>query len=334
MPALDLTGQVFGRLTVIRQNGKDNNNKIMWLCQCSCGTEKIVRGSDLRSGKVLSCGCLRQEKIKNTLKQKAILKQDNPSFYKDLTGLQFGRLTVIGFNKAITIQKRKELDNRFSYWDCQCDCGNIITTCSVNLTSGKTQSCGCLAKEVSTKNMQKIQPLGAKAKLQDLTGQYFNEILVLSRYKENTSYNRPKWVCKCHCGNIFITSGQALKSGDVQSCGCLGKSIGEHKIQRILSENSILFKREVKFEDLKDDNYLRFDFAIMNDNETIVKLIEFDGRQHFDKTSIWYTDKVILHDQMKNEYCKKHNIPLLRISYTDIDKINLDYLLNNTSLSI
>lgn len=332
MAKIDMTGQVFGRLTVIKENGRDNNNKIFWLCRCECGTEKNIRGSDLRSGKIMSCGCLNKEKIKEAGQKRSIQKKSNPSFYNDLTGQIFGRLTVLEFDREGTVQKREQLNNKFSYWKCQCECGNIVTVCSVNLTNGKTKSCGCLSKEISAESMKRVQPLGAQSVLKDLTGQYFNEILVIKRHEQNTCHNKVQWLCQCHCGNMFIVAGNVLTKGEVKSCGCIGRSIGEHKIQRILYENNIPFKREVKFEDLKDEGYLRFDFAILNNDNSIAKLIEFDGRQHSDKTSIWYTDKVIAHDQMKNNYCQANNIPLLRISYTELDVIDLDYLLNNITL--
>ena len=56
----------------------------------------------------------------------------------DLTGLRFGRLTVLGY------AFRK---NGYAYWLCKCDCGKEKTVLSGNLTSHKTQSCGCLQKE-------------------------------------------------------------------------------------------------------------------------------------------------------------------------------------------
>jgi hypothetical protein len=53
MQRIDITGQKFGRLTVLRHiAGKD------WLCLCECGKEKMVRNSNLKSGGVRSCGCL------------------------------------------------------------------------------------------------------------------------------------------------------------------------------------------------------------------------------------------------------------------------------------
>ena len=59
MPALiDITGQVFGRLTVIsRSQGKNTR----YLCKCICGTETIVQSGNLRTGHTQSCGCLNRE---------------------------------------------------------------------------------------------------------------------------------------------------------------------------------------------------------------------------------------------------------------------------------
>lgn len=53
----DLTGQRFGKLTVIRRVSDDRNRNRMWLCRCDCGNEKIVGGRHLYSGATTSCGC-------------------------------------------------------------------------------------------------------------------------------------------------------------------------------------------------------------------------------------------------------------------------------------
>lgn len=54
----DLTGQKFGRLTVIQQEGRSKSNRALWLCKCECGGEKIVNGAYLQNGGTRSCGCL------------------------------------------------------------------------------------------------------------------------------------------------------------------------------------------------------------------------------------------------------------------------------------
>lgn len=62
---IDLTGQRFGRLTVIERAGKTNDGHRKWLCQCDCGKTTVVAGNDLKKekGATRSCGCLRLVKI-------------------------------------------------------------------------------------------------------------------------------------------------------------------------------------------------------------------------------------------------------------------------------
>jgi hypothetical protein len=72
----DLTGQQFGRLRVLKLNGKNKWGNYLWLCQCSCGNEKIVASGKLLSGNTQSCGCYQQE-------------CRGQSSLNDLTGQQF-----------------------------------------------------------------------------------------------------------------------------------------------------------------------------------------------------------------------------------------------------
>jgi hypothetical protein len=61
MKFLDLTGQRFGRLLVVERDENDENDKVVWKCQCDCGTITFVRTSSLREGTTKSCGCLHRE---------------------------------------------------------------------------------------------------------------------------------------------------------------------------------------------------------------------------------------------------------------------------------
>lgn len=60
MRKLDLTGQKYHRLTVL-EIAPAINNRSAWQCQCDCGTTKIVKTNELRSGDTKSCGCWNQE---------------------------------------------------------------------------------------------------------------------------------------------------------------------------------------------------------------------------------------------------------------------------------
>jgi len=59
---IDLTGQKFGKLKVIK-DARGGHNQLVWLCRCDCGKEKKVLGADLRRGNVKSCGCWKKERL-------------------------------------------------------------------------------------------------------------------------------------------------------------------------------------------------------------------------------------------------------------------------------
>lgn len=59
-PAIDMTGQRYGRLTVLARAGT-NSTGAQWLVKCDCGTIKKVTGRFMRRGLTKSCGCLRKE---------------------------------------------------------------------------------------------------------------------------------------------------------------------------------------------------------------------------------------------------------------------------------
>lgn len=69
-PAIDHTGDVFGRLTVLRRAGSrpQGGGKPRWVCQCECGNIVDVPGARLRSGDTRSCGCFRRDRAGNLFK--------------------------------------------------------------------------------------------------------------------------------------------------------------------------------------------------------------------------------------------------------------------------
>ena len=71
---LQLIDQKFGRLLVKTEAGWDKYGQSMWKCQCECGQYVIVRGSCLKSGNTQSCGCLRKERIRESLTKHGMSK--------------------------------------------------------------------------------------------------------------------------------------------------------------------------------------------------------------------------------------------------------------------
>ena len=59
--AIDLTGQRFGRLTVLQREARPGAGHAVWLCVCECGLACEVEGQALRRGAQVSCGCHARE---------------------------------------------------------------------------------------------------------------------------------------------------------------------------------------------------------------------------------------------------------------------------------
>ena len=71
----DLTGQKFGRLTVIEFSHRERHGfertYIHWRCICECGNETVVRAGNLKQGTTKSCGCLHRERCGNMNRKRA-----------------------------------------------------------------------------------------------------------------------------------------------------------------------------------------------------------------------------------------------------------------------
>lgn len=119
----DLSGQRFGRLTVIGRDLNGPAGASKWICKCDCGNMISVRRNHLVSGQTTSCGCA---------KKGVNLKPLVP-------GQRFGRLVV----QEMTDKKS---GNTYIY-KCLCDCGKECYVSRAHLVNGNTQSCGCLQKE-------------------------------------------------------------------------------------------------------------------------------------------------------------------------------------------
>lgn len=66
-PSVDLTGQKFGRLTVVCRALSPTTcgrQKIRYVCKCECGTFTVVLAESLVSGGTKSCGCLRRDRMR------------------------------------------------------------------------------------------------------------------------------------------------------------------------------------------------------------------------------------------------------------------------------
>ena len=169
----------------------------------------------------------------------------------------------------------------------------------------------------------------------NLIGQKFYNLTVLEEVPkaERRQSDKVEWKCQCDCGNIHYASTNSLTTGAISSCGCQ-RSKGEYKINTLLFEHQVNYQTQYWFKDLKDKSYLYFDFAILNEDGSLYCLLEYQGIQHYDPSVLHgsWKNTPQEHDKMKKEYCKKHNIKLIEISYVDFNIIDWEYLKNKLSL--
>lgn len=209
-------------------------------------------------------------------------------------------------------------------WLCLCDCGNYCKTDSNQLKNGRKKSCGCWRKENAA--------IQARGRYDNLTNQHFHKLI--AKEYIGSGPGGPLWRCECDCGNKnFVTTAHHLTSGNTQSCGCL-KSKGEENIVQILQQNNIIFIQQHVFTNLKYESGIpvRFDFYLPDYN----RLIEFDGKQHFEPTGGWATKENFIrnqkNDKIRNKYTLEHNIPLVRIPYWERDNITLEMIMGDKYL--
>lgn len=138
-----------------------------------------------------------------------------------------------------------------------------------------------------------------------------------------------KILIECPKGHRFETKYNAFQQGN--RCPHCNESKGEREISQILCELNIEYIKQYRFEDCKFKYTLPFDFCLPKYNI----LIEYDGELHY-KVSKHHggLDRFIdtkIRDTVKNEYCKKNNIKLIRIPYWEFNNIK-EIIINELKL--
>jgi hypothetical protein len=193
-------------------------------------------------------------------------------------------------------------------------CGHIYKVKASHLMNGH----GCPKCSGHYKDTQIF-----KKQIQELTN---DEYMVLGEY---TCANEDILMYHKKCKKEFLAKPTSLLTNK-KRCPYCRETIGEEKIRHYLEKNNIEYKKQHYFSDCRNKRALRFDFAILQ-LDKVKCLIEFDGLQHNKKITYFggekgyqYTKK---NDEIKNKYCIEKNIPLIRITYDQIN--NLDALLEH-----
>lgn len=223
----------------------------------------------------------------------------------------------LGPYSIMMIKRSNKIGNRwkgiFLCPFCQKEFECLIT----NITTGQQKSCGCQKNKGIIKN---------------LTNQKFGKLIALYPTKQRCS-SHVVWYCKCDCGKYINVSSDRLQNGNTQSCGCLERSNGEQEIKNILDQNHLRYKEQYRIHECRDKNPLPFDFAIFDKQNNLIRLIEFDGEHHFKQREGWTDiEDIRRKDNIKTQYCKKFNIPLVRLTYHQRGKLSLHDLLGDDYL--
>lgn len=262
-------------------------------------------------------------------------------------GARCGSLTILDIDETKPATGLK----RYVHW--KCDCGatsrdegkkskrldNIRN--GARGIKGGTRSCGCKQKK-AFKNANVTGVIQ-----ENLSGQNLSGFEIISKTNIQDSNRSYYYKVKCpYCGNIFPLSGRHLKDGYCShSCGCLNNTqyglLGEGKgyqkarsrdeqfIMDALTSVGVPFEKEKQFIDLINPDtggFLSFDF-FLNSPKYGQYIIEFDGAQHFSSKGFMRDLKEQRKlDLIKNQYCWKNNIRLIRIPY------NKDYDISDLSI--
>lgn len=186
------------------------------------------------------------------------------------------------------------------YWDARPD----------NLLYGKNGCPKCGKRTTLSEN-------DVIARLQEKDG----TIELIGKYTDTST--KTQFKCKC-CGHIWEAKPNNIFNG--RGCPHCKASKGEKEISKYLDVNNISYIREYYFPDCYYEAKLPFDFYIPSFN----LCIEYDGIQHFEPCTFGgislerakeNLQACKLRDSIKTNYCKEHNVKLLRIPYTDFNNI-------------
>ena len=215
----------------------------------------------------------------------------------DLTGRTYDELTVVEMLYNYN-------DKHRTYCRCVTVQGNEVIVRADALQSGATHC---------------VKGAGKTGRPIDITNKRFGLLVAVKPLNKKASNGSIIWLCKCDCGNFTEVSLGQLNRGHTLSCGCRHQSKWEIFIRDFLSSLKVEFIPQKRFCDCinkKGSDMLPFDFYLPLYN----LVIEYDGEHHFNPIKGWGGEEKFKltkeNDNIKNNYCKQHNITLLRLPYT------------------
>lgn len=141
----DLSGKIFGKLTVVKKSAtvKYLDREYMWECLCECGKEVLVFGGHLKQGDKKSCGCSHQSKSLDI---------------ESLLGQTIHNLKIISFSGYREYTDTRNRSSRQATFNCKCtNCGKLISSLGIQNINRKNQDhCDCVKENLKELNNESI----------------------------------------------------------------------------------------------------------------------------------------------------------------------------------
>lgn len=295
---------------------KDNTTKLQWQClKEGCKEEFEMNWADIQSGVGCNYCSGHEVGISNCLATK------NPKLAKEWHLTKNGKLTPWDVTCGIDL---------IVWWQCGTNPKHTWPTSICNRTSDKNKNnCPyCSGRYPSEENNLLLD----NPKLCEEWNYGKND----KKPEDYTPHSGKKvwWLCK-ECGHEWPVSidSRNKKNGKGSGCPECNESHGEKRVKKWSGENNLPYDKQYSFDGLVGlgGNPLLYDVPIFYDEEKtqLRLLIEYDGEGHysekpFGKKSFQRTQA---HDKIKNEYCIKNKILLIRIPYWEFD--NIESILDN-----
>jgi hypothetical protein len=226
----DITGQKFGKLTIITRDGINKDGNAIWKCECECGKIKNITIEHLKTKQKPSCGC----------------SYGKTYWGKNRIGQKYARLIVVENIEPPTAQ------NEGGIWKCKCDCGKEKNIKGYSLQNGRTKSCGCLFKESHLKSAKNKRKFGEYT----INTEYSN-YKSSATHRKLGSLSKDEWLnivfLPCYyCGDIDIRNRAKYDSNKIKLIGTVYSledierySVKMNGIDRIDSEKPYSIKNSV-----------------------------------------------------------------------------------------
>jgi len=220
-----------------------------------------------------------------------------------------------------------EYVNNSTEMSFECECGNTFERTLAKFKDRGAHKCRKCSR-ISMANKQTFS--------YEYVNNYISENTGCTLLSTEYTGQRQALSLLCECGREFTTNFDTIKNKNKKLCNVCADltSTGEKMLHICLDKHSVIYEIEYKFKDCINKRELPFDVCVFNLDGSIKALIEYDGEQHHYSIEYFGGEenfkRIQFRDNIKNTYCKKNNIKLIRIPY--FEKYNIESILRENDI--